>query len=131
MSVRRQWLRDVLAGVIGGLAGAAGLALLGKFVGASTSSSGWGDLAGSAAGLIVGTPLGAAFTIWLFYIRQKKGWHIGFSVIAAALLVVLLAEPLRLNVYPALLYSLLVTVPAVVAATVLLWLSQKSQPADV
>lgn len=110
-------LLEALAGCGLGLAlGAlAGLVAARLFAG---SSGGWGDLIGAVVGGLAGYALGVSLGVFAAG-RRLQGygayWPSLAGSIAGVALVLLLAEPLRLNASPLLMQAMLVIAPPVAA----------------
>lgn len=109
---------EALAGCALGLAlgGLAGLAAARLFAG---SNGGWGDLIGGIVGGLAGYVLGVSLGV-LVAGRRLRGhgayWASLAGSVAGAALVLLLAEPLRLNASPLLMQAALALVPPIAAA---------------
>lgn len=112
----------LLAELIGGAVGALALGLALGFLGArlfAGSSGGFGDLIGALAGMLLGCVLGASLGAYTVSRRLGAGgayWLALLGSVLGAALLLLLAEPLRLNASPALLQGLFMIVPPLAAA---------------
>lgn len=121
MQRNMNWLWFFAGGLIGGLLLSILGGLAGRFIG-ETSPSGWGDLAGTAVGLLLGGPtgvLGGIAVIGYKRPNRRSLWLAIPGVIGGAALVLLLAEPLRLNTHPQLLWGLFICIPALMTASLL------------
>ena len=109
---------EALAGCAAGLLCGAVLGFLAARLFAG-SSGGWGDLIGAVLGSIVGYTLGASLGVWVAGRRlggRATYWLSLLGSITGAALVLLLAEPLRLNTTPLLLQSTLALIVPLAAA---------------
>ena len=119
---RRAPALHLLAELIGGAIGALALGVALGFAGArlfAGSSGGFGDLIGALAGMLLGCVLGASLGAYAVGLRLGTGgayWRALLGSVLGAALVLLLAEPLRLNASPALLQGLFAVVPPLAAA---------------
>jgi hypothetical protein len=116
----RQLILEAVGGALAGLACAAivGLAAARLFAGAS---DGWGDLIGAVLGALLGYAVGAAVGVYAAGRRMTGRGSIWLSLLGAALgalLVMLAAEPLRLNTNPALLQGAFAVVIPIAATLV-------------
>jgi hypothetical protein len=113
-----QWLAEALAGGVLGLALAAagGLAGARAFAGAA---DGWGDLVAAVLGMILGYTIGASIGVYAAGRRlagRGSYWLALAGSVVGAALVLLLAEPLRLNANATLLQIVLaIAIPLVSA----------------
>jgi len=95
--------------------------LLGSWVGAklgSGASSGWGDIIGALFGSVLAFPVGFVAGMWLVARRLRfphSLWRGIFGAVLGLVLVLLLAEPLRLNRDSRVMGTLLYLVPSVAA----------------
>jgi len=95
--------------------------LLGSWVGAklgSGASSGWGDIIGALFGSVLAFPVGFVAGMWLVARRlhfPHSLWRGIFGAVLGLVLVLLLAEPLRLNRDSRVMGTLLYLVPSVAA----------------
>jgi hypothetical protein len=109
---------EALAGLLFGLA----LGVLTGLAGArmfASSASGWGDLIGGLLGAIAGHTLGVSIGVYLAgrWLRGRGSyWLCLAGSVAGSALVLLAAEPLRLNATPLLLQAALILVPPITAA---------------
>jgi hypothetical protein len=107
-------------GIGGVLVGAAGALLL-SFAGArlfADAGSGWNDLIAAILGAIIGYTIGVSIGVYLLGRRLgRRGsyWLALFGSGLGAALVLLLAEPLRLNANTAVLQGSLVVLPPILA----------------
>jgi uncharacterized membrane protein len=113
----RTTLLELLAGaVLGG-----GMLLLGSRIGAKLgagASNGWGDIIGALVGSVLAYPIGFVAGMWLVAWRLRLPHSLWRGIFGAALglvLVLLLAEPLRLNQDSRVMVTLLYLVPSVTA----------------
>lgn len=116
-----QWLVEVLAGALLGFALAAAIGFAGARA-MSGSASGFGDLIAAILGALIGYTMGASAGVYLaarLLGRPGSFWLALAGAIAAAALVLLLAEPLRLNVNPAILQTTLAVAAPLLAALAL------------
>jgi threonine/homoserine efflux transporter RhtA len=108
---------ELVAGVV--LGGC--MLLLGSWVGAklgSGASSGWGDIIGALFGSVLAYPVGFVAGMWLVAWRlhfPHSLWRGIFGAVLGLVLVLLLAEPLRLNRDSRVMGTLLYLVPSVAA----------------
>ncbi|MEZ4713714.1 MAG: hypothetical protein R3A44_41385 [Caldilineaceae bacterium] len=123
---RAGWLPIIAGGLIGGLV----LGLIGWGAGTVIGRSGeptFGDLAGGLLGALIGYTIGVAGgAFWIA--RNRVGALASWSALLVAVLgtgvLLLLAEPLRLNLYPQIWGGLVVlSLPLLVA-----WWLHKPQP---
>jgi hypothetical protein len=112
-----RWLAEIVSGALAGLT----LATLAGFAGARAfagSSSGWGDLIGALMGMLIGYTIGVSVGVTLAG-RRLNGrgsyWLALAGSVLGTALVLLLAEPLRLNASTALLQSSLVIAAAILS----------------
>ena len=107
----------ILGGLVGGIAGALLGGLLGRWLGTLTSTSDWGDLIGALLGMLAGLVFGDIVGLKL------ASWHLHYSVrlfelilipLGTVALILLLAEPLRLNSQSWILGGLLLLIPNIV-----------------
>src|SRR3954451_13349353 len=99
--------------VLGGLGG-----LLGRTIG-SQSTTGWGDLVGAVGGAGLGYLVGVGLGVVLMGRRLLPAGSSGLAVLGSflgGLLVLLLAEPLRLNQNTIVLQGVFVILPATLSA---------------
>jgi len=113
----RTTLLELLAGaVLGG-----GMLLLGSRVGAKLGAgagNGWGDIIGALVGSVLAHPIGFVAGMWLVAWRLRlphSVWRGIFGAVLGLVLVLLLAEPLRLNQDSRLMVTLMYLVPSVAA----------------
>ncbi len=122
---RRAPALHLLAELIGGAVGALALGLAFGFAGArlfAGSSGGFGDLIGALLGMLLGCVLGSSLGAYVVGRRLGAGgayWRALLGSALGAALVLLLAEPLRLNASPALLQGLFAIVPPLAATLAL------------
>jgi len=115
-SLRVTFLELVAGVLLGGC-----MLLLGSWVGAklgSGASSGWGDIIGALFGSVLAFPVGFVAGMWLVAWRLHFPHSLWRGIFGAALglvLVLLLAEPLRLNRDSRVMVTLLYLVPSVAA----------------
>jgi threonine/homoserine efflux transporter RhtA len=115
-SLRMTFLELVAGVVLGGC-----MLLLGSWVGAklgSGASNGWGDIIGALFGSVLAFPVGFVAGMWLAAWRLRLPHSLWRGILGAALglvLVLLLAEPLRLNQDSRVMGTLLYLVPSVAA----------------
>lgn len=115
-SLRATLLELVVGVVLGGC-----MLLLGSWVGAklgSGASSGWGDIIGALFGSVLAFPVGFVAGMWLVAWRlhfPHSLWRGIFGAVLGLVLVLLLAEPLRLNRDSRVMGTLLYLVPSVAA----------------
>jgi uncharacterized membrane protein len=95
--------------------------LLGSRVGVkldASSGNGWGDIIGALVGSVLACPVGFVAGMWLVAWRLRVPhnlWRGIFGAVLGLVLVLLLAEPLRLNQDSRLMVTLLYLVPSVAA----------------
>jgi hypothetical protein len=111
-------LAEVLAGAAGGflLAVVAGFASAGVFAGAA---DGWGDLVGAVVGAMIGYTIGASIGVYLAGRRlagRGSYWLALAGSVLGTALVLLLAEPLRLNASATLMQGTLAVAAPVLSA---------------
>jgi threonine/homoserine efflux transporter RhtA len=110
-------LLELVAGVV--LGGC--MLVLGSWAGAklgSGASNGWGDIIGALFGSVLTYPVGFVAGMWLVAWRLRfphSLWRGIFGAVLGLVLVLLLAEPLRLNRDSRIIGTLLYLVPSVVA----------------
>jgi threonine/homoserine efflux transporter RhtA len=115
-SLRVTFLELAAGVVLGGC-----MLLLGSWAGAklgSGASDGWGDIIGALFGSVLAFPVGFVAGIWLVAWRLHFPHSLWRGIFGAALglvLVLLLAEPLRLNRDSRVMGTLLYLVPSVAA----------------
>ena len=112
------WLAEVVAGALCGLilAAVVGFASARMFAGAA---DGWGDLIGAVVGSMIGYTIGASIGVYVAGRRlagRGSYWVALAGSVAGAVLVLLLAEPLRLNTGAALMQGSLVVAAPVLSA---------------
>ena len=116
-----QSLRATLLELVAGVVLGGCMLLLGSWVGAklgSGASSGWGDIIGALFGSVLACPIGFVAGMWLVARRLHLPHSLWRGIFGAALglvLVLLLAEPLRLNRDSRVMGTLLYLVPSVAA----------------
>jgi hypothetical protein len=111
------WVAEALAGAIAGLALATGVGLAGARLFAG-SADGWGDLIGAIVGMIIGYTIGVSIGVSLagrLLRRPGSFWAALAGGVVGVALVLLLAEPLRLNSSAPLLQSSLAIVAPLLA----------------
>jgi uncharacterized membrane protein len=114
-SLRTTFLELVVGVVLGGCM------LLGSWVGAklgSGTSTGWGDIIGALFGSVLAYPVGFVAGLWLVAWQlhfPHSLWRGIFGAVLGLLVVLLLAEPLRLNRDSRVMVALLYLVPSVAA----------------
>jgi threonine/homoserine efflux transporter RhtA len=119
-SMKRSLWVTLLELVVGVVLGGCMLAL-GSWAGAklgSGASDGWGDIIGALFGSVLTYPVGFVAGMWLVAWRLRFPHSLWRGIFGAALglvLVLLLAEPLRLNRDSRVIGTLLYLVPSVVA----------------
>ncbi len=117
----KQSLRATLLELVAGVVLGGCMLLLGSWVGVklgSGASSGWGDIIGALFGSVLGFPVGFMAGMWLVAWRLHLPHSLWRGIFGAALglvLIVLLAEPLRLNRDSRVMGTLLYFVPSVAA----------------
>jgi threonine/homoserine efflux transporter RhtA len=117
----KQSLRATLLELVAGVVLGGCMLLLGSWVGVklgSGASSGWGDIIGALFGSVLGFPVGFMAGMWLVAWRLHLPHSLWRGIFGAALglvLIVLLAEPLRLNRDSRVMGTLLYLVPSVAA----------------
>jgi len=95
--------------------------LLGSWAGAKLgagASNGWGDIIGALVGSALAYPVGFVTGMWLVAWRLRLPhslWRGIFEAVLGLVLVLLLAEPLRLNQDSRVMVTLLYLVPSVAA----------------
>ncbi len=110
--------------IIAGLAGAGFIAgAIGGYMGAASGSSdytGFQSLEGTIIGTMVGFPLGVALgllVLWKLF-KVKGSMLFGmFGAVAGVLVVLLLAEPLHINLYSTGIVTFFILTPPVLATT--------------
>ena len=129
-SLRTTFLELVAGVVLGG-----GMLLLGSWAGANLgagASNGWGDIIGALFGSVLAFPVGFVAGMWLVAWRLRLPHSLWRGILAAAIglvLVLLLAEPLRLNRDSRVMGTLLYLVPSVAALFGFNQARRKSGPA--
>jgi len=117
----KQLLRATLLELVAGVLLGGCMLLLGSWVGAklgSGASSGWGDIIGALFGSVLAFPVGFVAGMWLVAWRLHFPHSLWRGILGAALglvMVLLLAEPLRLNQDSRVMGTLLYLVPSVAA----------------
>jgi hypothetical protein len=117
----RDSLRTTLLELVVGVVLGGGMLLLGSWVGAklgSGASNGWGDIIGALVGSVLAFPAGFVAGMWLVAWRLRVPhslWRGIFGAVLGLVLVLLLAEPLRLNQNSRVMVTLLYLVPSVAA----------------
>ena len=118
------YLAQALGGALCGVAlgGAAGLIGARLFAGAS---DGWGDLIAAIIGAIIGYTIGVSIGVYLIgrwlngrdgiLTKRRAYWLALLGSVLGAALVLLLAEPLRLNSNSSLLQALVFVCPPIIA----------------
>jgi len=115
-SLRTTFLELVVGVVLGGC-----ILLLGSWVGAklgSGASTRWGDIIGALFGSVLAYPVGFVAGLWLVAWQlhfPHSLWRGIFGAVLGLLVVLLLAEPLRLNRDSRVMVALLYLVPSVAA----------------
>ena len=113
-----RWLAEAVAGALGGflLGVVAGFGGARVFAGAA---DGWGDLIGAVVGAMIGYTIGASIGVYLIG-RRLSGrgsyWLALAGSVLGAALVLLLAEPLRLNTSAAVMQGSLAVAAPVLSA---------------
>ena len=116
-----QSLRATLLELVAGVVLGGCMLLLGSWAGArlgSGASNGWGDIIGALFGSVLAFPVGFVAGMWLVAWRLHFPHSLWRGIFGAALglvLVLLLAEPLRLNRDSRVMGTLLYLVPSVAA----------------
>ena len=108
---------EALAGALAGLACAAIVGLAGARLFAN-ASSGWGDLIAGILGAIIGYTVGVSLGVYRAgrrLSRRGRYWPALLGAVLGAALVLLVAEPLRLNANPAVLQGFLIAIPPLLA----------------
>ena len=129
-SLRTTFLELVAGVVLGG-----GMLLLGSWVGATLgtgASNGWGDIIGALFGSVLAFPVGFVAGMWVVAWQLRLPHSLWRGILGAALglaLVLLLAEPLRLNRDSRVMGALLYLVPRVASLFGFNLLGRKSGPA--
>jgi hypothetical protein len=123
MQARSKWpiaaglAAEALGGCVVGLAGAALFGFAGARLFANTSN-GWGDLIAAILGAMIGYTVAVSLGVYLIG-RRLSGrgsyWPALVGSVAAEALVLLAAEPLRLNANTAVLQTMLVAIPPILA----------------
>jgi hypothetical protein len=123
MQARSKWpagARLAAQAAGGSLAGLVGAALFG-FAGArlfANASGGWGDLIAALLGAMIGYTIGVSIGVYLIG-RRLSAWGAYWPALLGgmlgAALVLLAAEPLRLNANTAVLQAFFVVVPPILA----------------
>jgi uncharacterized membrane protein len=117
----KQSLRATLLELVAGMVLGGCMLLLGSWVGAklgSGASNGWGDIIGALFGSVLAFPVGFVAGMWLVAWRLRfphSLWRGIFGAVLGLVLVLLLAEPLRLNRDSRVMGTLLYLVPSVAA----------------
>jgi uncharacterized membrane protein len=117
----KQSLRATLLELVAGMVLGGCMLLLGSWVGAklgSGASNGWGDIIGALFGSVLAFPVGFVAGMWLVAWRLRfphSLWRGIFGAVLGLVLVLLLAEPLRLNGDSRVMGTLLYLVPSVAA----------------
>jgi hypothetical protein len=106
-----------LGGCLIGLIGAAVFGFSGARLFAN-ASDGWGDLIAAIVGAIIGYTIGVSIGVYLIGRRLNPGGSYWLALLGSVLgtaLVLLAAEPLRLNANTAVLQAFLIALPPIVA----------------
>ncbi len=117
----------VLGGVAGGVVLGLPAAVAGRMLG-QPAPTGWGDLVGVLLGVLLGYPVGVAAGATLASRRLHGSGSPWLALLGSAVgvgLVLVPAEPLRLNQAPLLLAGLFLLLPPVLAALALRWRRQR------
>ncbi len=120
---RAAFLAVVLGGVAGGVVLGLPAAVVGRMLG-QPATTGWGNLVGVLLGALLGYPAGVTAGATLVSRRLRGGGPPWLALLGSAVgvgLVLVLAEPLRLNQAPLLLAGLFLLLPPVLAALALQW----------
>ncbi len=120
---RTAFLVMLAGGVAGGIVLGLPTAVVGRMLGQS-APTGWGDLVGVLLGALLGYPVGVTVGAALASRRLHGSGSPWLALLGSAVgvgLVLVLAEPLRLNQSPLLLAGLFLLLPPVLAALALLW----------
>jgi len=109
-------------GIVAGLLVALLGALLGVAASKLLSPSGWGGLLYALQGLVFGYGIGAALGTFKTHRKHGGTRHFSrafYSSMTALLMVVFLSEPFHLQVFPPLMWGILVLLPPFVATLML------------
>jgi uncharacterized membrane protein len=110
-------LIETVAGVVGGLLIGLPCALIGRMLG-GLLNNGWSDLVGALLGAALGYVLGVAAGVSLADRYLKQAGSFWFALLGSVIgggLVLLLAQPLRLNEMPGVLQGLFILLPPIAA----------------
>jgi hypothetical protein len=115
LSVSKTKLLMIAGSIAGGLVVSGFGWWLGRVLGQSSSNP-FGDLIGILLGIGTGYPLGVSLGLWLTARRighPVRFWRTLLFAVLGAGIVLLLAEPLHLNLYPRLLWALFFLLPLI------------------
>lgn len=131
-------LKRILLGIVSGFLGGAVMVVAGVLLTRFVllvipgRSSGWEDLIFGILAVILAYPLGAGLAAGLALRRSSRRGMVWKSILAAYAAVIglmLLADPLRLNLNTDLMFGLLVTLP-LAAILITFWFNRRREEAD-
>lgn len=113
------FLSTFLVGVFGGVLGALLGTGIGYFVARTNDPSGWGNLPGALGGAIYGYGLGVGLAIFIRHARPNppSAFSRAFlGSLSGLFFIIFFSAPLRLDIFPPLMWGLLIVLPPLVAA---------------
>lgn len=114
------WLLEIVVGLLGGVAVAPLGAMVGRGVAGNENMA---DLAGALIGLFIGLPLGIGLGMGLmaWWLGEKRPFFPIIGAFVGLVVVMLLAEPTRLNQNTNLLFPVVIAVTLLGAFAALRW----------
>ena len=114
-SFQKSFLFGVLGGFLGTLLGAG----IGYWRALSADASGWGNLPGALAGAIYGYGLGVGLAVFLLHRKPNAPRAFSRSFLGSLsglFFIIFFSAPLHLDIFPPLMWGLLVLLPPLIAA---------------
>ncbi len=130
MSKRKEnpFLKNLLVGVLGGVLGAFLGGAIGYFSARANDPTGWSEIPNLLTGLIYGYGLGVGAGLFLLHQHPHPPsafTHAFLGSLAGLFSVIFLSAPLHLDVFPPLMWGLLIVLPPLIAARLLVSRAKK------
>lgn len=116
------FLKTFFIGVLGGALGALIGALIGYWIAQANDPSGWSDIPDALGGAIYGYGLGVGLILFVRHARPhppSAASRAFLGALTGLFLVIFLSAPLHLDIFPPLMWGLLILLPPLIASRLL------------
>ena len=117
--IKSPFLKTFLTGLLGGMLGALLGAGIGYYAAQRNDPSGWSNIPGALGGAIYGHGLGVGLAVFIRHARPHppSAFSRAFlGSLAGLFFIIFFSAPLHLDIFPPLMWSLLILLPPAIAA---------------